>query len=777
MLADRIQRIGFSPTFRINQKAQEMIAQGIDVVDLSVGEPDFPTPENIKKAAFAAINQNYTKYTATSGIMDLKKAIIRKYRDECGVEYKPKQVIISSGAKNCLYNLSIALFNKDDECLIPVPFWVSYPEMVSLAKGIPVYVPTREENGFLLTPEDLEKAVTPKTRAIILNNPSNPTGAAYDEYKLRELVETALKEGLIIIADEIYEKLVYDSFHFISVASLGEKAVANSVIINGLSKAYSMTGWRLGWAVGPAELIAGMDKVQSHSTSNACTISQWAGVEALNGPQYAVTKMAAEFQKRRDYMLYRMKMLNNVSCFQPQGAFYLFPNMSSTYDMEYDGMHIRNSHGLSYYLLKKAHVATVAGDAFGADKFLRLSYATSMERIKEAMDRIALALGNLQPVRKVKMISLTNTMTKVKNYSPTEPSIGQELRNALAAESDQHLKYDDYHLWNANIAGIIIQLRTNSPHLIDFWTENWYPGQLETDLEPHGVIYAVKGVTGREARAFYNSDSRTGFIFNTAYYGQLRSMALGMLADIAERMNDMHLVHASCLDVNGKGALIFGGPGLGKSGPVFHLLSKNGVKMVGYDAVLVRYTTREALADMPERKIYFKTKFVEKMLLLAGLLDRSKCENVISQKSDCDNEPCLRKDDCRLDRGKPFCYSGFKNSRAMLDPYWIGGVDRHAKRATVKTIIFLQKDSLSRQVDKIKPDKAMEIILDGKTGMVGGGSDEAFFNPHLLVRGIERVDIQKQFFRRLFEMANVYVVNAEMGKDRLKEVIAELCGA
>jgi len=773
-LSDRVQRIGFSPTLRVSQKAQAMRAEGIDAIDLSVGEPDFNTPENIKKAGIAAIHQNFTHYTPNSGIIELKKAIIRKYRDECGVEYKPSQVIVSSGAKNCLYNLAIALFNKGEECIIPVPYWVSYPHMVSLAKGTPVFVPMREENGFLLTPEDLERAVTPNTKALILNNPSNPTGGAYDEHQLRQVVEVALKEGLVIIADEIYEKLVYDSFRFKSVASLGEKAVANSVIINGFSKAYAMTGWRLGWAVGPEELIAGMDKIQSHSTSNACSISQWAGVEALNGPQYEVTKMAAEFQKRRNFMIYRLKMLNNVSCFQPQGAFYLFPNISSAFELEYDGTRIRNSYGLAYYLLKKANVAVVAGAAFGADDFIRLSYAASLPRIKEAMDRIAVALNNLQPARKVKRIALNNTITKVKNYSPTEVNIGQDIRDALAAESDNHLKYDEYYEWNANIAGIIIQLRTNSPHLIDYWIENWYPGQLETDLEPHGVIYGVKGVTGREARAFYNSDSRTGFIFNSAYYGQLRSMALGMVADISERMNDMHLVHASCLDINGKGALIFGGPGMGKSSPVFHLLSRSGVKLAAYDAVLVRYTAREALADIPERKIYFKTKFVEKMPVLTSLLDRGKCENVIVKKDECDNEPCLRKDECRLDRGKPFCYSGFKNSRAMLDPYWIGGYEKHARRTSLKNIIFLQKDTMSRQMEKIKPDKAMEIVLNGKTGMAAGG--EAFFNPHLLVRTTDRVELQKRFFNRLFSMTNVYSVNVEMGKERLKEAVEEICG-
>ena len=773
MLADRIQRIGFSPTLRINAKATAMRAEGIDVIDLSVGEPDFPTPENINKAAKAAIDRGYTKYTPTTGIPELKNAIIRKYREECGVEYKPSQVIVSPGAKFCLYGAAIALLNKDEECIIPSPYWVSYPHMVSLAKGIPVFVNTREENNFLLTPEDLERAITPNTKALLLNNPSNPTGGAYDEGQLREIVDIALKEGLVIIADEVYEKLVYDGFRFTSICTLSEKAREKSVIVNGLSKTYSMTGWRLGWALGPEELIDGMGKVQSHTTSNPNSITQWAGVEALNGPQYEVEKMKAEFQKRRNYMLYRMQMLNGVSCTQPQGAFYLFPNMSRYYDMEYEGMQIRNSYGLAYHLLKQAQVAIVPGAAFGADNFVRLSYSTSMEHIKEAMDRISVALGKLQPLRKVKMVALNNTMTKIRNYVETEFDVNLEMRDALAAESDSHLHYDNYYEWNANISGIILQLRTNSPHLNDFWMENWYPGQLETDLEPHGVIYAVKNVTGREPRAFYNSDSRTGFIFNCAYYGQVRSMALGMVADIAERMFDTHLVHAACLDINGDGTLIFGGPGMGKSGPVFSLLAQPQTKLVAYDAVLVRYTGREAIADVPERKIYFKAKFGSKMPALFTLFDRSKCENVPTNKDDCDSEP----DGGPLDRGKPFSYTGFSNSRAMLDPYWIGGTEKHARRTSIKNVIIFHKESLGKPVIKLSPDKALEAIEAGKTGMAaGGGANESFFNPHLLIRTSDRIELQKRFFARLFGLTDVYHINADIGRERVNETVAELVG-
>ena len=777
MLADRLQRIGGSPTLKINAKANAMKRDGIDVVNLSVGEPDFPTPDNIKKAAIAAINNNYTRYTATCGIPEIKQAIIRKYKNECGVDYKPSQVIVGTGGKQCLFNACIATVAPGEEVIIPVPYWVSYPQMVNMARGIPVYVDTREEDGFLLTPEDLERAITPNTKALFLNSPSNPTGGAYNEHQLREVVEVALKEGLIIYADEIYEKLVYDGLKFTSVCQLGQKAVEQSVIFNGFAKAYSMTGWRLGWAVGPEEIIAGMSKIQDHSTSNPSSISQWAGVEALNGPQYDVVKMKTEFEKRRDYMQYRLEMLDRVSCKKPRGAFYVFPNMSYTYDMEYEGMQIHNSHGLAYFLLKEAHVAVIPGAAFGDDKFVRLSYASSMERIKLAMDRISTALTKLTPARKVKVFALNNIRTRVKNYVETETGIGRDQRHALAAEADSHLNFDDYQEWNANIAGTVIQLRTNSPHLMDFWMENWYPGQLETDLEPHGVIYAVKGVTGRDSRAFYDSESRTGFIFNSAYYGQLRSMALGMVADITERMSDTHLVHGSCLDVNGSGALIFGGPGMGKSGPVFNLLAKPGVKLVSFDNVLVRYTMREAIADVPERKFYFKTKFVEKMNTLGPLLDRGKCENVQTDKSQCDNEPCLREDKCRLDRGKPFCYTGFKNSRAILDPYWVGGLEKHSRRTSVKNVVILHNESLSQPITKLDPKKAVEIIESGRSGMNTPGMQENFFNPHLLVRNSDRIDLQKRFFKRLFSLVNVYYVSADLGKEKIIATVAELCGA
>ena len=439
MLADRIQRIGFSPTLKISAKATAMKAEGIDVIDLSVGEPDFPTPENIRQAGKKAIDQNFTKYTANDGIMPLRKAICKKLKEENGVDYEPDEVIVSSGAKNCLFNLCVALFNKGDEAIIPAPYWVSYPPMVELAKGVPVYVPTKEENGFRITPKELSAAISPSTKALFLNNPCNPTGAAYTKDELLELAKIVVDEGIMVISDEIYEKLVYDGFNFTCFASLGKKIKEQTIVINGMSKAYSMTGWRLGYAAGPKEYIMGMSKVQSHNTSNASSISQMAALEALVGPQHEIRRMQNEFQIRRNYMIDRLRSIPGVSCYEPRGAFYLFPNVSSYFKKEYEGTQIRNSYGMAYYLLKQAHVALVPGEAFGSEGFIRLSYATSMENIVKAMDRISKALAKLEPTRQSKMISLNNTVTQKKDFVETEVHVGPELRDALVAEAEAHL--------------------------------------------------------------------------------------------------------------------------------------------------------------------------------------------------------------------------------------------------------------------------------------------------------------------------------------------------
>ena len=467
MLSDRIQKVGLSPTMKISAKATAMKADGIDVINLSVGEPDFPTPENIAAVAKKAIDDNFTKYTHNDGILPLRKAIARKLLDDNGLKYEPDEIIVSPGAKNCIYNLCMAILNDGDEVIIPAPYWVSYPEMVRLAGGRPVIVQTKEENGFRLTPDELSSAISPSTKALLINNPCNPTGAGYTKSDLQRIADIAVEEGILVISDEIYEKLVFDGFEFVSFASLGKKIKEQTVIINGVSKTYSMTGWRLGYAAGPKEYIMAMSIIQSHNTSNPTSISQMAALEAISGPQHETVRMRSEFQIRRNYMLDRLRGLPGVSCREPKGAFYLFPNISSYFNKEFEGMQIRNSYGMSYYLLKHAHVAVVPGEAFGSEGYIRLSYSTSMKKIETAMDRIAAALARLEPTRKEKSVSLNNTITKRKGFVETETYVGPELRDALVAEAEAHLTNQGYYEWNANIHGNIIQLRTNLPHLHD----------------------------------------------------------------------------------------------------------------------------------------------------------------------------------------------------------------------------------------------------------------------------------------------------------------------
>ena len=309
-----------------------------------------------------------------------------KFWRENGLEYDPAtEVIVSCGAKSSLYHLLRATVTTGQEVLIPAPYWVSYPEMVKLAHGHPVIIPTLEEDGFRLRPDQLKAALSANTRAIILNNPSNPTGSTYRREQLIELCEIAAEEGLIIVADEIYEHLVYDGLEFQSIASFSENIRNHTVVVNGVSKAYSMTGWRIGYAAGPAEIIGGMGRIQSHSTSNPTTISQIAAVEALNGPQDEIAFMREEFLRRRNYMYSRLTNIPGVTCHKSEGAFYLFPNFSHYYGWEFEGARIRNSYGMSYHLLRNANVAVVPGEAFGTDPFIRLSYATSMENLEEVV--------------------------------------------------------------------------------------------------------------------------------------------------------------------------------------------------------------------------------------------------------------------------------------------------------------------------------------------------------------------------------------------------------
>jgi aspartate/methionine/tyrosine aminotransferase len=776
MISEKVNQIGTSPTLKITAKAKAMKAEGIDIVDLSVGEPDFPTPENAKAAGVRAIQQNFTKYTENEGIPALKKAVIARMKEDYGLSYEINEVIVSTGAKSSLYLLIQALVNDDEEVIIPAPYWVTYPQAVMLAKGKPVIIPTKEENGFLLTPEELKAAISPATKALILNNPSNPTGAAYSKAQLEALAEVVRGEDLYIIADEIYAKLVFDGFEFASFASLGEDIKAKTIIISGVSKSYSMTGWRIGFALGPAEIIDGMAKIQSHSTSNPCSISQQASLEALTGPQHEVARMAAEFQRRRNYCLMRLNAIPNISCFKPKGAFYLFPNFSAYYEKEAGGVMIRNSYGLAYYLLKGARVAIVPGDSFGADGYIRLSYATSMENLEKGMDRIIEAVSKLKTPKKIRRVALNNTVTRVKKAVPVDSSLPVKMRDALVAEMEGHLAPENYYEWNANISGVIIQLRTNVSHLYDFWVENWYPAQLEADLEPHGIIYAVDGIAGREPRAFYNSETKTGVLVNTDNYGPLRSLALGLVMDVTERLYGAHAVRGMAADTGGKGLILVGPPGTRKTELFFELLEDNRFKIQANDIVFVRYSGGKAISDCVERKFYLPTNTVESFPRLAPLFDASKCENVITHKEDCQDAACLRLDDCRLDRGSPFCYKASKEAHVVLDPYWIGGKTAHAKRTTLSWIFLLRYDTSSPAAVPVEKEEALRILESGEAlGLkksLSPAKPQPYYNPHLLVTTEERLELQKAFFSRLLDAATCYLFNSGVaGVEEIKKIV------
>jgi aspartate aminotransferase len=395
MLADRMRRVKASPTLVVAAKATEMMKQGIDVVNFSVGEPDFPTPANIKQAGIEAIQRDFTRYTASRGVLDLRRAICEKLRLDNGLDYAPDEIIVSTGAKQCIYNLAIAMFEPGDEVLIPTPCWVSYEPQVALAGATPIFIQGRIENGFRVSPADLAAAITPRTKALILNSPSNPTGAAYTGAQLRELAAVLAGTGVFVVADEIYEKIVYDGFAFESFAAIAPEWKARSVVINGVSKSYAMTGWRIGYAAGPGEVIAAMGKVQDHSTSNANSIAQMAALEAIRGPQTEVEAMRREFQERRDLMLRWMSEIPGISCPRPQGAFYLFPDWRAYIGRRAGERKLNTCIELAEYLLEEARVAVVPGSGFAAPGHLRFSYATSRARIEEGMRRVREAVGRL----------------------------------------------------------------------------------------------------------------------------------------------------------------------------------------------------------------------------------------------------------------------------------------------------------------------------------------------------------------------------------------------
>jgi aspartate aminotransferase len=395
ILSHRADGLKPSPTLAIQAKAKSMQAQGITVISFGAGEPDFDTPDNIKRAAVRAIEEGFTKYTAAGGIDELKDAILHKFQRDNGLTYKRSQILVSCGGKHSFYNLAQALFDRGDEVIVPAPYWVSYPPMVALAEATPVILETREQKGFKMTPEDLKKAITPRTKALIVNSPSNPTGGAYTKKELEKIAEIALSHGIFVISDEIYEKIIYDGFEFVSIASLGEEIKKRTLIVHGVAKTYSMTGWRIGYTAGPEEIVSAMTNIQSQSTSNPNSIAQKATIEALMGPQDEVRKMVSAFAQRRDTIVDRLNRIEGVTCFKPPGAFYVFPNFSSYYGRSYQGKKMAGSTGLADFLLDVAKVAVVPGIEFGADTFERFSFATSMENIREGLDRIEGALKKL----------------------------------------------------------------------------------------------------------------------------------------------------------------------------------------------------------------------------------------------------------------------------------------------------------------------------------------------------------------------------------------------
>ena len=395
-LSKKANSISPSITLEITGKANELKAQGVNVMSFAAGEPDFNTPKNIIEAAIKAMDDGYTKYTKTSGIVELRKAICKKLHQENNLNYSEEQIVVSTGAKQCLANTFLAILNKGDEVILQNPCWVSYTELIKLADGVPVIVNCDENDGYKLSAKNIEKAVTSKTKAILLNSPHNPTGIVYNKNELEEIAQIAKKYNLIIISDEIYEKLIYDGEEHVSIASLSEDAYERAIVINGLSKTYAMTGWRVGYTASSAKLAKIMSSVQSHMTSNVCSISQYAALEALTGPQDSINMMKNAFEERRNFMMKKLEEIDEVSFIKPQGAFYIMVNITYFIGKSINGVKINNSIEFAKMLLEEEKVAVIPGAAFGLENFIRLSYATSMEVIEEGLDRIKSFLGKLK---------------------------------------------------------------------------------------------------------------------------------------------------------------------------------------------------------------------------------------------------------------------------------------------------------------------------------------------------------------------------------------------
>ena len=396
-LAKRLERIKPSATLTINAKAKALKRQGIHIVNFGVGEPDFDTPGHIQEAAIKAMREGHTRYTAVSGIDELKDAVCRIIRKDYGLSYARENVLVSCGGKHALYNLFQAIIDPGDEVIVPAPYWVSYPDLAELAEGRMVAVHCREEDGFKLRPEALESAITPKSKLLVMNSPSNPTGAFYSRSDLEALAEVlARHEQIMIVSDDIYYRILFGGVRWVNLAMVDERLRRRTFIVNGVSKSSCMTGWRIGYLVGDEDVIKGAGKIQGQSTSNPTSISQWASVAALDGEQECVSEMARIFEGRCEYVMNRLGELPSVKCPRPDGAFYVFPNFGAYYGRSVDGQLIANSLDLADYFMEKAHVAVVPGVAFGEDRCVRFSYALSMEEIKEGFDRIAEALKLLK---------------------------------------------------------------------------------------------------------------------------------------------------------------------------------------------------------------------------------------------------------------------------------------------------------------------------------------------------------------------------------------------
>lgn len=395
-LSKMAQGIKDSPTLALTAKAKELKKQGVDIIGFGAGEPDFDTPEYIKDAAKEALDKGLTKYTAASGIIELKEAVCKKLKEDNGLDYEPSQIVISTGAKQALFNSLTTIVNPGDEVIIPAPYWVSYEELVKMVNGTPVIVHTKEENGFKISKEQLAAACTEKTKALLLNNPNNPNGSIYTKEDLQDIADLAVKKQFYVISDEIYEKLIYGGQEHVSIASLGEKIKDQTIIVNGLSKAYAMTGWRMGYSASNKEIAKTIGSIQSHSTSNPCSIAQYASVEAFHRGQEQQEAMVKEFDKRRVYMFEKINSVDGISCLLPQGAFYVMVNISKLFGKSVDGEVINNSDDFSRLLLDKVKVVVIPGSAFGDTNYVRLSYAMDMDSIVEGLNRIENFVNNLK---------------------------------------------------------------------------------------------------------------------------------------------------------------------------------------------------------------------------------------------------------------------------------------------------------------------------------------------------------------------------------------------